>query len=155
MAPFVKEVTTEAEFSAVVDCLWEGYYNPYTPFMNVLFPVCTATEDGYAAAVAESKTRLWSIHTGDPSSHWICVTDETGKVLSGAHWNFHESSPYSNGVPKLEAVWHPEGEGRAFASHILNEVYGPRGKRMWRPHARMFAEPLCSSLLTNIHQSWI
>jgi hypothetical protein len=141
MPPIVKEVSTPAEFSLVIDCLWEAYYDPYAPFMNVLYPVFSATEEGYATAVIESKSRLWSIHTGDPTSHWIYVTDESGKVFSGAHWNFYDVSPYFNGTPKLEAFWHPEGEGRVFASRVVNEVYGLRGKRMWRPHARTFTPP--------------
>ncbi|TVY90802.1 hypothetical protein LAWI1_G005159 [Lachnellula willkommii] len=137
MTQIVKEVTSEAEFSAVIDCLWDSYYNPYTPFMNILFPVFSATEEGYAAAVSDSKARLWSYHKGDPTSHWIYVTDTSGKVFSGAHWNFHEVSPYVNSVPKLKATWHPEGQGQGFATHILNQVYGFRGKRMWRPHAQL------------------
>ncbi|KAF7900012.1 hypothetical protein EAF00_004348 [Botryotinia globosa] len=78
MAPIVKEVTTQAEFSAVVD------------------------------SVAESKVRLWSYHEQDPTSHWIYVTDDEdtkGVVYSGAHWNFHEtSSPYKDGAPG-ERLW--------------------------------------------------
>jgi hypothetical protein len=137
----VKEATTEVELSAVVDCLWDSYYNPYEPFMNILFPVFSPTEEGYATAVSESKARLWSIHTGDPSSHWVYVADKSGMVLSGAHWNFHSISPFLNGIPELEATWYPEGEGRKFASHILTQVYGHRGARMWRPHARKTCNP--------------
>ncbi|TGO13146.1 hypothetical protein BTUL_0076g00460 [Botrytis tulipae] len=76
MAPIVKEVTTQAEFSAVIDCFWDSNYDPYTSFMNILFPISEATEEGYAKAVAESKVRLWSYHEQDHTSHWIYVTDD-------------------------------------------------------------------------------
>jgi hypothetical protein len=142
MAPILKEVKTEAEFSAVVDCLWNANYNPYMSFMNILFPVWEATEEGYANALAESKPRLWSFHINDPSSRWVYVTnDSDGKneVYSGAHWNFHsEISPYKDGMPQLVAAWHPEGEGRVFASRALNQVHRLRGMRLWRPHARQY-----------------
>jgi hypothetical protein len=136
----IKEVTTEEEFSAVIDCLWDSYYDPYVPFMNIMFPVWENTEQSYAASVAESKTRLWGGHLEEgASSRWVYVADAQGNVLSGAHWEFYEISPFSNGAPKLEAVWHPEGVGRDFASRVLNEIYGFRGKRLWRPHARKFS----------------
>ncbi|PQE12382.1 hypothetical protein CJF31_00000608 [Rutstroemia sp. NJR-2017a BVV2] len=138
MAPIIKEVATEAEFSAVVDCFWEANYNPYQPIMNVLFPVHEATDEGYARGLAEAKTRLWAIHQNDPSSHWVYVTDASdgkGEVYSGAHWNFHQVSPYKENAPELVASWYPEGEGRKFASRVLNQVYARR-QRLWRPHCR-------------------
>jgi len=134
---FVKEVTTEEQFGPVIDCLWDAYYDPYEPFMNIMFPVFANTDEGYASSVAESKTRLWAGHVEDPSSHWVYVTDAEGNVLSGAHWEFHEVSPFKEGAPKLEAVWHPEGEGREFATRVVNEIYGLRFKRLLRPHAQL------------------
>lgn len=143
MAPIIKEVTNEAEFSAVVDCFWNATYNPYTSFMNILFPIWEPTEEGYAKALAESKTRLWSFHINDPSSRWLYVTDDSdgkNEVYSGAHWNFHKDvSPYKDGAPQLVAAWYPEGEGRVFASRVLNQIYRYRGMRLWRPHAREFS----------------
>lgn len=137
MPAILKEVTTEAELNATVDCLWDSYFEPYISFMQILFPILSNTTEGYETAVASSKTSLWAQHTNDPTSHWVAVADsETGKVFAGAHWNFHKVSPFINGAPKLVAMWHPEGDGRDFASHILNQVYGGRGKRLWRPHAR-------------------
>ncbi|TGO73707.1 hypothetical protein BELL_0338g00060 [Botrytis elliptica] len=66
--------SAQAEFSAVVDCFWDSNYDPYTSFMNILFPISEATEEGYAKAVAESKVRLWSYHEQDPTSHWMSYT---------------------------------------------------------------------------------
>jgi len=132
-----KEITTEADFNALVDCLWDAYCTPYIPFMQILFPIFADTEEGYETAVALSKASLWAQHTNDQTSHWIALEDsETGEVCAGAHWNFHKVSPFINGAPKLVATWYPEGEGRDFASHILNQIYGGRGQRLWRPHAR-------------------
>ncbi|THV45955.1 hypothetical protein BGAL_0432g00020 [Botrytis galanthina] len=134
MAPIVKEVTTQAEFSAAIDCFWDSNYDPYTSFMNILFPISVATEEGYAKAVAESKVRLWSYHEQDPTSHWIYVTDDEDTkevVYSGAHWNFHEtSSPYKDSAPELVALWYPEGVGRDFASRVLNQIYRFRGEQL-------------------------
>lgn len=133
----LKEVNTKDEFDAVIDCLWEAYYDPYTPFMNIMFPVFGTTEADYQKGVAESKVRLWEAHLEEPaSSRWVCVVDAEAKVLSGAHWEFYEESPFINGAPVLEATWHPEGDGRDFASRTVNEIYGLRGKRLLRPFAR-------------------
>lgn len=145
MPAILKEVTTEAEMSATVDCLWDSYFDPYSIWMQMLFPIFEQTTKGYEAAMASSKTMLWTAHSADPSSHWVVVADsETGEVFSGAHWNFHKVSPFMNGAPRLDAVWHPEGEGRNFANHLLNQAYGPRGQRLWRPHAREFCLPRLS-----------
>jgi len=144
MAPMIKEISSEDEFAAIVPCIWAGYYNPYLPFINLLLPVFEDTEKGYSDAIAESTARLWATHTSDPSSHWIYVTDETRQILSGAHWNFHAVSPYYENFPAIQATWHPEGEGREFASHVINQVYGLRGKRLLRPHAELdmiFTDP--------------
>ncbi|KAI9647890.1 hypothetical protein NHQ30_004278 [Ciborinia camelliae] len=108
MAAIIKEVTTEAEFSAVVDCFCDANCDPYTSFMNILVPVSEATEEAYAKGVAEFKARL-----------------------CGARWNFHEtSSPYKDGAPELVAYWHPEGVGRDFASKVLNQIYRSRGEQL-------------------------
>ena len=64
------------------------------------------------------------------------VDDRTGEVLGGAHWNHHKTNPYEHGVPDLTAYWWPEGDGREFATSLMKQCYGLRGKRMWRPHAR-------------------
>lgn len=132
-----KEITTEAEFSRVIDCMWPAYSNPYIPFLQILFPVFSPTAEGYQAAVDGSKIGMWTTHSSDPSSHWVAVVDsDTGEVFAGAHWNFHKVSPFLNGAPTLIAMWHPEGESREFASRMLNQVYGGRGSKMWRPYAR-------------------
>lgn len=36
MTQIVKEVASEVKSSAVIDCLWDSYYNPYTLFMSIL-----------------------------------------------------------------------------------------------------------------------
>ncbi|KAJ8061630.1 hypothetical protein OCU04_009437 [Sclerotinia nivalis] len=106
--------------------------------MNIMFPVFGNTEESYQSGVAESKNRLWEAHLEESSSsQWIYVADGDGKVLSGAHWEFHKESPFINGAPTLEAVWHPEGEGRDFASRTVNEIYGLRAKRLVRPYAQL------------------
>jgi hypothetical protein len=138
MPAIFKEIIAATEFGAVVDCMWESYSDPYISIMQILCPIFDNTEEEYQTSLTESKTRLWAQHTSDPSSRWVAVVDsETGAVLAGAHWNFHRGSPFINGPLTLVATWYPEGEGRQFANHVINQVYGNRGTRAWRPHARM------------------
>lgn len=93
MPVILKEVTTEVDLAATIDCLWAGYFDPYLSFMQILFPIHENTTEGYAQAVASSKAGLWASHSQDKSSRWVAVVDsESGEVLAGAHWNFHEVS---------------------------------------------------------------
>lgn len=131
----LKECTDSSTFSHIVDCEWAGYYNPYHPFMQVLFPVFGATPAARAAAIQESKARQWAWHSADPTSHWLYVqNDETGEVVGGAQWHVHETNPFEEAQPKLEAYWWPEGECRRFVDEMLEQVYGPRRVKMARPH---------------------
>ncbi|TGO46104.1 hypothetical protein BOTNAR_0613g00010 [Botryotinia narcissicola] len=125
------EVTTQAEFSAVVDCFWDSNYDPYTSFMNILFPISEATEESYAKAVAEPKVRLWFYHEQDPTSHWIYVSDDEdtkGVVYSGAHWNFHEtSSPYKDELDYMFTYTNQRNKGYG---SMLMQWGMKRAKRM-------------------------
>ncbi len=131
----LKECNDFGTFSSIVDCEWKGYYNPYHTFMQVLFPVFGATTEARAAAIQESKERQWQWHTGDPTSHWLYVEDsETSQVIGGAQWHVHETNPWAERRPKLEAYWWPEGECKKFVEEMLEQVYGPRMVKMRRPH---------------------
>lgn len=46
----LKECTDSTTFSAIIDCQWAAYYNPYHTFMQVLFPVFGATSADRAAS---------------------------------------------------------------------------------------------------------
>ena len=60
--------------------------------------------------------------------------------MGGAQWHVHEKNPYEGAQRELEAYWWPEGEGRRFASEMLEQVYEPRRVKMRRPH-------VCESIL--------
>lgn len=135
----LKECTDESTFSRLIDCEWSAYYNPYHPYMQILFPVFGARPSDRLASIQESKYRQWSWHTSDPTSHWFYVEDEEkGEVLGAAQWLVHDAgnNPFEKGNEEeaLEAYWWPEGEGRRFATSMLEQVYGGRRKRMRRPH---------------------
>lgn len=142
----LKECSDQSTFSRVIDCEWAGYYNPYHPFMQVLFPVLGGSPESRAAAIQESKERQWQWHSADPTSHWLYVEDdETGEVIGGAQWHIHEKNPFEGPQPKLEAYWWPEGECRRFSNEMLKQAYGPRRVKMTRPHTLcnlMFVHPL-------------
>ena len=131
----LKECSDSSTFSHIVDCEWAGYYNPYHPFMQVLFPVFGASPADRAAAIQESKERQWQWHSADPTSHWLYVSDdETREVVGGAQWHVHEKNPFENPQPRVEAYWWPEGESKRFVNEMLEQVYGPRRVKMTRPH---------------------
>lgn len=131
----LKECLDRSTFSRIVDCEWAAYYNPYHPFMQVLFPVLGGSPESRTAAIEESKERQWQWHRGDPTSHWLYVEDDqTGEVFGGAQWHVHEKNPFDGPQPKLEAYWWPEGECKRFVNEMLGQVYGPRRVKMTRPH---------------------
>lgn len=135
--PFITEVTTKEELAPVIACLWDANHHPYEPYLNIVCPTFSDTQDGYDKAFAASIDFFWANHLeeGD-SSRWVYVADESGNVLSGAHWNFYAISPWAEGVPDIVAEWHPEGEGREFANNVFNQIYKVRGQRLLRPYAR-------------------
>lgn len=139
MSPILKECTDPTIFSQIVDCEWAAYYNPYNPFMQILFPVFGADAAARSAAIQESKERQWQWHSADPTSHWLYVEDEvSGAILGGAQWHVYETNPWAKPQSPLDAYWWPQGECRRFVNEMLEQVYGPRRKKMARPHTRKF-----------------
>lgn len=132
------EITTEKELAPVIQCLWDANHHPYEPYLNIVCPTFADTKEGYESALAKSVKTFWYDHEkADGSSQWIAIIDDSGKILSGANWEFHTKySPFVEGIPDLVAEWHPEGEGREFSSHVLNQIYQVRGTRLLRPYAR-------------------
>ena len=139
MPLILKECLDRSTFSRVVDCEWAAYYNPYHPFMQVLFPVLGGSPESRTAAIEESKERQWQWHSDDATSHWFYVEDEqSGEVVGGAQWHVHEKNPFEGPQTKLEAYWWPEGECKRFMDEMLEQVYGPRQVKMTRPHTCKF-----------------
>ena len=136
----LKECIDQTTFSHIIDCEWAGYYNPYHPFMQLLFPVLGGSPSSRDAAIEESKERQWQWHSGDATSHWLYIEDDqTGEVVGGAQWHVHEKNPFEEEGEKMDAYWWPEGECKRFVNEMLEQVYGPRRVKMSRPH-------LCKSM---------
>jgi hypothetical protein len=96
------ELTTDAEFSAVCKVETEAFNDPFFGFWQVFYGA--SSQDDFCA-------RQLSWHKGDPSSHWIYVTDEeTGDVIGGAQWNIYKEDPSAEEKPMLTPYWLPEGK---------------------------------------------
>jgi hypothetical protein len=94
------ELTTDAEFGPVCAVETEAFNDPFFGFWQVFYG--TSQEEFYA--------RQLSWHKGDPSSHWIYVTDvETGCVIGGAQWNIYKENPYAKEESMLTPYWLSEG----------------------------------------------
>ncbi|KAF7943331.1 hypothetical protein EAE96_011259 [Botrytis aclada] len=100
MAPTLRTVATFEEFCLVIDCMWESYADPYSPFLGLIVPIKEPTAEGVATAVQGLKERIWEFHQADKDSFWVYIIDENdhgedaGKVLAAANWLFHEVSPF-------------------------------------------------------------
>jgi len=101
----LKECTDQSTFSRIIDCQWSAYYNPYHPYMQILFPVFGGAAKDREAAIQESKERQWQWHSGDATSHWFYVEDDDreGEILGGAQWHVHEKNPFEGEQKGIEA----------------------------------------------------
>ena len=72
----------------------------------------------------------------DPHDHWLKVVDtSTGKIVAGALWKIYTENPYRTPVPKLDAVWWPEGsEMRELTNEMYAQLSRDRPRMMGRPH---------------------
>ena len=74
--------------------------------MQILFPVFGTTAEAKSALLQEPKERQWQRHRDDPTSHWLYVEDdESGEIIGGAQWHVHETNPWVEPQPKLDAYW--------------------------------------------------
>ncbi|KAI0116465.1 hypothetical protein GGR51DRAFT_555490 [Nemania sp. FL0031] len=119
------ELTTEDEFQLVMDVEFEAYSKPFNGFWDLLV----------GASRDEWRARQWSWHTGDPSSHWVYVTDDTtGHVIGATNWNIHNTkSPWVEGAPVLTAYW-LEGPKKNIGDQLFASFFGNRPKLMSKPH---------------------
>lgn len=137
----VREASTRRELDQILEVIWAANYTPFEPFVQLFFPVLGYTPAHREAAIAESKTRFWSQHQDDPSSHWYYALDTIkGTIVGTAQWVISESNPFAAGIPVLKAPWWPEGECRNFCESIINQVYRPRASWMTRPHCGEWSE---------------
>ena len=133
---WVAKATTRKEINEIMDVIWAANYLPYEPAVQLFFPVLGYLPEDRGAAVIESKERFWKNHQADPSSNWFYVRDPSNynAIVGCAQWEIHLSNPFSDGEPKLQAPWWPQGEYREFCESILNQIYTPRVRRMTKPH---------------------
>lgn len=134
----VEEVARREDLDSIVNVIWAAM-DGVDPSHKVFFPVLGPEPADREVAVQSSKDRLWDDHKGDPSSHWIFVRNRSsGDVLGGCQWRIYTDNPFPNGMPKIEALWWPEGEGRRFASEVVRQCYTPRTRWMAQPHVGKF-----------------
>lgn len=98
--PFeVSEVKSLEEFSLLVPVEWESYSTPHNAFWEVL----------KGPSIEECTQRQWVMHTADPNSHWLKITNETGTVIGGGQWVINQENPFKKPMPEIAATWWPEG----------------------------------------------
>ncbi|MCJ1374398.1 hypothetical protein MMC20_005630 [Loxospora ochrophaea] len=126
MALQLHELTSDAEFPALMTCLYDSYSNPYNGFWDIF----------KGASADECTARFTAWHNSDPTSHWLYVTDtKTGEVIGGTQWNIYKENPFASAPPSLRAYWIEEGtELRAIADQLLSNFLAGRPHRMNRPH---------------------
>jgi hypothetical protein len=137
--PFrLEEITSDSDFEELVECEWISWENPPQKFHRLICPTFGDGPDARAESLRESTQRQLSWHKGDPTSHWLKVTDiNTGKIIAGALWKIFETNPFENWTPSV-AYWWPEGDKRDFASQALDQASLPRRELAARPHLCMF-----------------
>lgn len=131
----LRQATTRAEMDGIMEVIWAANYTPYEAFAQLCFPVLGFLTEHREAAVAESKERFWNNHQSEPSSHWYYIEEiASGKAVGCAQWEIHLKNPFTDGTPKIQAPWWPEGDYRNFCELILSQTYNPRAIWMARPH---------------------
>jgi len=125
---------SEADFAAVVRCMWYTYEHPLQDLYRIFCPEnatgCSTREE----SIEESIKRFWEWHTSDPTSNWIQVRDDaTNEVIGGALWKINKTNPYENAQDE-EAYWQPEGGQREFANQVLEQHEHARSQMATRPH---------------------
>ena len=131
----IEEVNSRNQLDSIVDVIWAAM-DGVDPSHQIFYPVFGSRSTDRDSAVQSSKDRMWHDHENDPSSHWIFAMDNTsGEILGGCQWRIYTENPFPNGTPHIEAVWWPEGDGRAFATEVVRQCYTPRTKWMAYPHA--------------------
>ncbi|TGO57092.1 hypothetical protein BOTNAR_0208g00040 [Botryotinia narcissicola] len=109
--------------------------SPFTPTAHPTDPSSPSKPPfapDHPTALRLSQDWFWNNHTHTPGSHWITVRDrETGEVVGAANWLVNEKNIFPSPMPKIEAEWWPEGEGREFANFVLKQAFTPR-MSCWR-----------------------
>ena len=135
MGLLLQPVTSDDDFKELIECEWTAYETPYNGFKEIYCPTLGTGPNARQDSMKECRERQLADHKEDSTSHWYKVVDsDSGQIIGGAQWNIYHENPYLNGVGHTEATWWPEGEGRKFASMGMDQWFGPRGKRMNKPH---------------------
>ena len=67
------------------------------------------------------------MYHSNPSGYWVLVQClEAEEVVGGGEWLIYKKKAYADGIPKLKAIWWPEGEGRRFGNEVLQQCYALR-----------------------------
>ncbi|TEY51306.1 hypothetical protein BOTCAL_0267g00140 [Botryotinia calthae] len=130
MPPFtITEAHTRDEINTIALLVQKANRTPYRPF--VAFQTPSAPD--HPTALKLSQDWFWKNHTHTPGSHWITVHDNgSGEIVGAANWLVNEKNIFSKPMPKIEAGWWPEGDGREFANFVLAQAFRPRASWMRR-----------------------
>lgn len=135
MGLLLQPVTSDDDFKELIECEWTAYETPYNGFKEIYCPTLGTGPNAREESMKECRERQLAEHKGDATSHWFKAVDsDSGQIVGGAQWHVYQENPYVNGMEHIEATWWPEGEGRRFASMGMDQWFGPRGKRMNKPH---------------------
>jgi hypothetical protein len=59
----IKKVQSESDMSLVLDVIWAANYDPYDPFVQLLFPILGYTPEAHKAAIVRTLVRLFTSET--------------------------------------------------------------------------------------------
>ena len=134
----LKEVSTREELDKCVEVMWIAQHNPNRIMFQSFFPILGSTPEDKQKAVDEAKERLWNLHCASEQGHWFYVEDRSsGEVVGSTHWQLKLPSKSHSGPLQLEAMWWPPGEGREFASRVIQQTLAPRLQLMKGPYLGM------------------
>ncbi|KAF2815720.1 acyl-CoA N-acyltransferase [Mytilinidion resinicola] len=137
MHPKLSEVTSEADFDAIMPVLFRAFHSPYNSFSKFFNPIHTTLE----AAIQDSKARQVAMWKGNQDCHWLKVTDaESGDVIGAACWEVNATGYDKGGGSKkaFNASWHIEGsEEKLWAEKLIGGLKGFLKEKMTRPHLEL------------------
>jgi len=128
------ELTSDSDFEELVQVEWDSYETPYCNLIRLFFPIFGEGAEGRTEAMKEGIQRQTAWHKGDPTSHWVTVTDtDSGKMVGAACWHVYESNPYATESDE-ECDWYAKGEDRDMANMLMGQFLTPRMTYMTKPH---------------------
>lgn len=135
--PFTLSPAQATDFVELMRVFWESFETPLQGFLRAVAPITNNDREGSLRSFAAAQIEEYK---ADSEIVWLKVVDsETGRIVGGGKWMFHETNPFVKAAEKpFEAAWYPEGSGREFVKQAVLGVLLPRFVRAQRAHACMF-----------------